>query len=165
MNICANIRSEAAFSEDGKNRYWLSREWGWMAPYGIFLLINPSTADALLTDPTTNRCMEIAIRWGWRGFGIVNLSPEIGCPPPILLVSSVVNDDWIKIALAKADIFVVGTGEDGEEERKRVFKRLDIKEERVRIIGTNNSVPGFTHPGARDLQIPDRPLEFPRNRV
>ena len=53
-------------------RYGLERRW---APGGtvLFVMLNPSTADALRNDPTIERCERRAGRLGYGSFGVVNL--------------------------------------------------------------------------------------------
>jgi hypothetical protein len=76
-NSFANQRCEAIFSVCRTYRFWLAREWGAFGTFGVFLCHNPSSADALWLDLTAMRCSNLAVHWGWRGFGIVNLFPFI----------------------------------------------------------------------------------------
>jgi hypothetical protein len=39
----------------------------------LFILLNPSTADATEDDPTIRRCIDYARRWGCGTLGVVNL--------------------------------------------------------------------------------------------
>ncbi|NQX88999.1 MAG: DUF1643 domain-containing protein [Halioglobus sp.] len=51
----------------------MSRVWDRSQPLGAFVLLNPSTATALVSDQTMSNCNNLAIHWGWGGFYIVNL--------------------------------------------------------------------------------------------
>lgn len=62
----------AVISEDGKYRYSLLRVWG-DEPRATFVMLNPSTADAELDDPTIRRCVGFAKAWGCGGIEVVNL--------------------------------------------------------------------------------------------
>jgi hypothetical protein len=55
-------------------RYRLNRD-GDPGPYGpaLFLMLNPSTADAELDDPTIRRCRGFARTWGNSGIVVANL--------------------------------------------------------------------------------------------
>lgn len=66
--------SGALFSPCELYRYELWRQW---APGTcqdlVFCGLNPSTADALVNDPTINRCIGFAKAWGYNGFTMLNL--------------------------------------------------------------------------------------------
>lgn len=69
--------STAKLSPDGLYRYELTRWWGdpdaYVPLYLTFVMLNPSTADAQLDDPTIRRCVGFATREGFRGIRVVNL--------------------------------------------------------------------------------------------
>lgn len=68
------MRKSAILSEDGKYRYLLERWWGpSRGVVGTFVMLNPSTADADIDDPTIRRCIEFAKSWGWSGICVRNL--------------------------------------------------------------------------------------------
>lgn len=62
----------AWLSEDGLYRYDLWRRWGG-GPWVLWVMLNPSTADAEVDDPTTRRCVGFSKAWGYGGMAIVNL--------------------------------------------------------------------------------------------
>lgn len=57
----------------GEYRYALTRVWDAALPMITFVLLNPSTADALQLDPTLRRCVSFAKREGHGGMVILNL--------------------------------------------------------------------------------------------
>lgn len=65
--------SDAVLSMDGKYRYRLSREWDDNGLRMTFVMLNPSTADASLDDPTIRRCIGFAKRDGYGGIYAFNL--------------------------------------------------------------------------------------------
>ncbi len=67
------VQGHAMFSPDRAYRYALSRLWAGHHGTLIFILLNPSTADAHDDDPTVRRCMGFAIREGYSGIIVVNL--------------------------------------------------------------------------------------------
>lgn len=67
-----DIRRHASISPCGLYRYRLTRNWGAGAMMP-FIMLNPSTADAELDDPTIRRCMGFARREGAGGIAVVNL--------------------------------------------------------------------------------------------
>ncbi|WP_425318523.1 DUF1643 domain-containing protein [Pseudomonas nitroreducens] len=66
----------AIISDCGQYRYLLTRESGLPlaeAPAALFIMLNPSTADATLDDPTIRRCRGFAQAWGCSGLAVANL--------------------------------------------------------------------------------------------
>jgi hypothetical protein len=62
----------AVLSPDRAYRYALTQEWNIDAPAATFIMLNPSTADALNSDATMRRCIGFARRWGCGGVLLVN---------------------------------------------------------------------------------------------
>ena len=65
-------RSSAVISGDDKYRYRLDRWWG-PGPRLVWVMLNPSTADASKDDPTIRRVRRFTEREGFDGFTVVNL--------------------------------------------------------------------------------------------
>lgn len=63
----------AIISDDQRYRYRLTREWDETLPAWLFILLNPSKADAVVPDPTCTRCIDFVRRWGGGKLTIVNL--------------------------------------------------------------------------------------------
>lgn len=64
---------DATFSACRKYRYTLKRRWDGAKEYMVFVMLNPSTADANLDDPTIRRCIGFAKREGAGGIVVLNL--------------------------------------------------------------------------------------------
>lgn len=112
-----DIVRKADFSPCGKFRYTLIREWDDALPRVVFVLLNPSTADANNDDPTNRRCMGFAIKWGFGSLVFVNLF-SIRSPDPTLLkrVPDPIgpsNDSYILKETKKGDMVVCGWGNHG----------------------------------------------------
>lgn len=67
------VESDAKISDCGNYRYWLTRIWDRSKPLLIWVMLNPSIADADADDPTVRRCIAFAKAWGYGGIIIVNL--------------------------------------------------------------------------------------------
>jgi hypothetical protein len=65
--------SGAVLSDCGKYRYSLEREWMTGGGTCLFVMLNPSTADATEDDPTIRRCIGFAQRWGYQRLTVGNL--------------------------------------------------------------------------------------------
>lgn len=67
------IGSGAELSACGLYRYRLWREWDARLGRVLWVMLNPSVADANLDDPTIKKCCGFARRWGHGGIEVVNL--------------------------------------------------------------------------------------------
>lgn len=65
--------SYARISDDGVYRYTLGRQWVGGDGTAVFVMLNPSTADAATDDPTIRRCIGFAKTLGCGGLHVVNL--------------------------------------------------------------------------------------------
>lgn len=71
--MASSISKSAILSPCGSYRYALYRWWSREYPRVLFVMLNPSTADADTDDATIRSCTRVA---RWRGFGgitVVNL--------------------------------------------------------------------------------------------
>lgn len=71
----------AIISECGAYRYTLTRG---DAPRLCFVMLNPSTADASMDDPTIRRCLGFAKREGCAGIEVLNLYALRSTNPKLL---------------------------------------------------------------------------------
>ena len=67
------MKKNASISDCGKYRYSLTRIWDDSKPNVLFIMLNPSTADAMKDDPTIRRCIGYAQSWGYGGLIVCNL--------------------------------------------------------------------------------------------
>lgn len=80
----AVIHSSARLSTDGFYRWELARWWA-DGPRCLFVMLNPSTADADKPDNTIRRCISFARREGVAGLDVVNLFALRTAYPKVLL--------------------------------------------------------------------------------
>jgi hypothetical protein len=73
-DLLANARRTAVLSQCGMFRYRLGRRWheSSIKPL-LYVMLNPSTADAHVDDATIRRCATFADAHGYHGFEVVNL--------------------------------------------------------------------------------------------
>lgn len=69
----SDVRRSAEISECGRYRWWLRRSWSQGEGVVCFVMLNPSTADALQDDPTIRRCVGFAKAWGYSVLDVRNL--------------------------------------------------------------------------------------------
>lgn len=116
-------RSGAVLSPCQKYRYLLWRG-GDMASTGdpaIFIMLNPSTADAQADDPTIRRCGGFARTWGCNGFLVLNLYALRATNPRALWAHGdpvgAENDEWLARIGATAREVVCAWGAGARPER------------------------------------------------
>jgi hypothetical protein len=63
----------ALFNEDRTYRYKLWRTWDPTKPVCAFIMLNPSTADEFVLDPTVRRCMSFAKAWNYGSLQVGNI--------------------------------------------------------------------------------------------
>lgn len=74
----------AVFSPDRTYRYALTRQWNPDRPPAVFIMLNPSTADAWVLDPTVTRCRNFAAKWGCGGLVVLNAFALRATDPKVL---------------------------------------------------------------------------------
>jgi hypothetical protein len=103
----------AELSLDGIYRYNLERRWA-EGPMALFVMLNPSTADAAVDDPTIRKCIGFARRWGMGGVRVVNLYAARATDPKALRDFSdpvgPVNNTAIERAVHESPIIVAAWG-------------------------------------------------------
>jgi len=99
----ADFPSEAwaDLSRCGRYRYALGRRWGAGAE-ALFVLLNPSTADAAADDPTLRRCMGFARREGCGASRTVNLFAWRATAPRDLATAESAGEDIVGHRNARA---------------------------------------------------------------
>ena len=93
------IIKDAEISRCGQYRYWLSRIWDRDKPFCTWIMLNPSTADASVDDPTIRRCINFTRQWEYGGLYVVNLFAFRATDPKHLkqFNKPVVDENWINI--------------------------------------------------------------------
>lgn len=79
------LDSGATFSACGTYRYHLWRVWDLTRPIMVFVMLNPSTADADQDDPTIRRCIGFARRDDYGGISVRNVFALRATDPKQLL--------------------------------------------------------------------------------
>lgn len=108
------MESSALISDCGRFRYRLGRRWG-DGPFLLFILLNPSTADAEKLDPTLRRCIGFAQTHHFNALEVVNLFAFRATYPRDLKAAGYPvgpdNDLHIAAALSGACSVCVGWGD------------------------------------------------------
>jgi hypothetical protein len=81
--------SFAVFDDSMAYRYRLVRQFKFPDDYRvIFIMLNPSTADAFKNDPTVSRCCRYVKDWGGTSLEVLNIFALRSTDPHALYVSS-----------------------------------------------------------------------------
>jgi hypothetical protein len=83
--LAGTTRSWALFDDTQAYRYALGRKWGDGNRTILWIMLNPSTADHLVLDPTLRRCMDFSKKWGFDEMVICNAFAYRSTDPKNLL--------------------------------------------------------------------------------
>lgn len=89
------MRREAVVSKDKVFRYSLLRVWNEKQPVLVVLMLNPSTADANIDDPTIKKVIWLAAAWHFGGILVVNFCAYRATKPPALFAAAARGEDII----------------------------------------------------------------------
>ncbi len=137
--------SGAHLSTCRKYRYSLWRTWDENEPVVLFILLNPSTADENLDDPTIRRCIGFAKEWGAGGIVVVNLFAFRATSPDEMMAAEdpigPLNDHTILEAARSAGMAICAWGNSGSHlGRSTSLKRVLVdKGVELFCLGTNDS--------------------------
>lgn len=125
--------SSAVISEDQRYRYSLARSWQGDGERVLFIMLNPSVADAEQDDPTILRCCSFAKLWGYRHLEVVNLFAFRSTDPKRMYQEpdpvGPRNDDFIYGHAKSADRIFVAWGKLPVAAVSREAKVLGLLEE------------------------------------
>ncbi len=111
------MERSARFDRSGVYRYSLTRRWSGGGGAVAFVMLNPSTADALRDDPTIRRCIGFARAWGFGALEVVNLFAFRATHPSQLRAAADPvgprNNRILRAALSRADAVVAAWGVHG----------------------------------------------------
>lgn len=119
-----NVQRWATITPDGVYRYALTRSWDpepdtteQHKPV-VWVMLNPSTADGQVDDPTVVRCVGHTRRWGYCHLTVVNLYAYRATDPRELALAAgagfdvvgPLNDDVVRSAIEGAGLVVAAWG-------------------------------------------------------
>ena len=120
------MKKGAELSEDGIYRYSLTRCWDEQLPTILWVMLNPSRADASRDDNTITRCINFSRSWGYGSLEVGNLF-ALRTPNPIELMGhpdpvGPLNDEWLKRMVGRCDMVIAAWG---EPKIPILFSRID----------------------------------------
>lgn len=124
-------------------RYRLDRTWSKGGARVMFLMLNPSTADHVVDDPTIRRCLQYAKDWGFGGLVVCNLFALRSTNPDALKPHAdpigFENDAYILRAACEVSLILCAWGKRGSlRNRARIVaESLRIQGHRLHCLKTN----------------------------
>lgn len=116
------LERDAVISDCGKYRYMLRRSWDHDKPRALYVMLNPSTADAEVDDATIRSCTRLAKGMGYGSFEVVNLYGFRATDPSELeKADDPIGPDNAKIsdaAITRCDIVICAWGAHHMAERR-----------------------------------------------
>lgn len=111
----------AVFSDCGHYRYWLERWWAYGVNPMVFVMCNPSDADAFRDDHTVRRCMAFARSHDKGGIIVVNAlayrATDPATLPPLVIARGPENGHYLEKAAGMGDpVFAWGKRMRGYED-------------------------------------------------
>jgi hypothetical protein len=114
------MMSKAIISRCGKYRYTLERAWSRDPRYLMFVMLNPSTADAKKDDNTIRRCVGFAKLLGFDGILVGNLYAYRTPHPKVLKQAAKTeavigpdNNRHLKNLMKRASMVICAWGQPG----------------------------------------------------
>lgn len=144
-DLAGGLAAAVFDGEERAYRYLLTRIWDPTVAPVVFVMLNPSTADALEDDPTIRRCIGFARRHCAGGIVVVNLFALRSTDPRVLRDHpdpvGRLNDVFIRQATSGASLVVGAWGAAGLEHGRgaSVAKALTGRGVALRCLGTTST--------------------------
>ncbi len=115
MSIDSSVFGDAAFDETRTYRYSLTRRWDSGSGSVCWIMLNPSTADERVLDPTIRRCVQFSRSWGYDGLEVVNAFAYRSTDPKKMFAftGDIIgrdNDEAIFIAMERNQLCIAAWG-------------------------------------------------------
>lgn len=151
----STIKTEAHFSEDGKHRYLLRKEWSRTKKKAMVIMKNPSDAGQLILDHTTMFVINNLVRLDYGCVEILNLYSKINAKTIKEMDEDkqaiATNDTHIGNSASRAETIVLAwgmgcsTSKKATERQQTVLKLLEKHKDKLVVIEAENGRFGF-HP-------------------
>lgn len=136
----AGTEPPAILSADGIYRYTLLRRWLFGKGRCLFIMLNPSTADAINDDPTVRRCISFAKQWEFKELMVTNIFAFRATDPAEMKAHPAPigpeNNAYILKAVGEADRIVAAWGVHGSHLNRGMQVLEMLKGKDVKCLGT-----------------------------
>jgi len=143
-NLFRTDARTASFDRRRVYRYTLWRRWSDGHRYVNFIMLNPSTADETVDDPTVRKCVKFARSWGYDALCITNLFAYRATDPRAMMKAldpvGFGNDRWLIKTAESASLIVCAWSQNGvfngrAGSVKRLLSRFDLHYLRISPAG------------------------------
>ena len=151
--ITTTLVTTATFSDDGKKRYLLSKQWDESKPKLAVIMLAPSIAAGIELDASSQLCLNNSCRLGYGSISITNLFATLN---DFELKQAEVEDpeniDVIVQAASAADCIVYAAGvgkaknKTFQKRQEQVLKALLPYEEKLHCLYSVNGGGRLQHP-------------------
>lgn len=148
----------AALSNSEEYRYTLGRVWDPKGPRVLFVMLNPSTADAEKDDATVRRCIAFAKSWGYGSLEVGNLFAFRARFPKDLRAAQrpigIDNASALQVMQSRAALTILAWGNHGEfhDQGNKVGRELSLRGKVATLGITKRGQPRHPLYAPADLQ-------------
>ncbi len=154
------IRSDAALSKDDLYRYLLTRVWDRDMAFATWVMLNSSTADARIDDPTILKVMTFSRRMGFGGCRVFNLAAFRATNPKAMMAANDPfgpdNEELITQVVKRAGTVIAAWGANGEIRKWPEQHREKLERIKKSVLDRDWACLGMTKAGE-----PKHPLYLP----
>lgn len=137
------IESDAVLSDCKRYRYLLRRVWDYDGVRALFVMLNPSTADASVDDATIRSCTRLCSSQKFGSFEVVNLFAYRATDPDELLECDdpvgLINENVTRAAANRCDLVICAWGSHvmGMTRKSETFRILKDRKIPIYCFGKN----------------------------
>ena len=150
-------------------RYWLHRDVSGDGDRKglVFVMLNPSTADAVQDDPTIRRCIGYARTWGYRDLTVVNLFAMRATAPASMKAAGpaavgLYTPKILRWARTAAKLLVVAWGNHGTHRQRSRIVLAQWRPTSVMALGLTKSLQPL-HPLRLSRELVPQELRIDRH--
>ncbi|MCH8279026.1 MAG: DUF1643 domain-containing protein [Proteobacteria bacterium] len=141
----------AVISDCGQYRYLLRRTWDHDRMRALFVMLNPSTADASINDPTIRSCARLCRSWDYGSFEVINLFGWRATKPKELARAANPvgpdNDRIANAAIGRCDVVIAAWGANAMADKRADAMRGLIESNKPAVFCLGKTKHGYPkHP-------------------
>lgn len=156
----SNMLTEVIYSKDGTQRFLLRKNWDEKKRKAMVLMINPGSANEIVSDFTTLYVINNLYNLGYGSveicniFSLINMTKE----DKKQYITDKENDNQIKQAAERVDDIIIAWGKNGNTNKNikqrqcEVLELLNDFKQKVCVIGDKNGNTEF-HPLAPQIRF------------